>query len=657
MKHASKHRSFVAICLVLAATSIGLCVHATMGLLPASVWWDAALSPDPTSLPQLTLHYVTLPRIACALIVGAALSLAGVLMQLVLRNPAAEPATLGVAPGAFLAVAAASIWMPTILQENRTAVALVGGALAGFLVFAIASRSRFNPQVLLLAGLLIGLLVGALNTLLIMLHGGLIRLFVWDSGSLVMQDWSVFSYLVPRLLPACLVSFVFVRPISLLALSDEAAHGLGGSPTLIRTAVLALAVWMAAVCVAAVGVIGFLGIAAGEIVRSIGYRRVRAQLMASAVIGALLLLCTDQILQALDTPSEIPAGAAAAFIGAPLLLWLMGRHSPRLVPLIEHVRLARRVQRPVLVMGLLANIAVLAAVTSLLVGRGMDAWTFAGLSSPEATLFWRGPRLVAGAAASILVSISGVIVQRLTLNPLASPEMLGISAGAACGVIVAILIPAGGAFIPPLLGMAGGGLVLTLIFVFGRRSRFAPHNMMMVGIAVTTCFSAVMSVLMSSGDPRMFDLMAWLSGSTFLAQPWQAFGLAAAAMLALASVPLLSRWLALLPLGMAVPRALGMSLEKSRGLLIAFASALIGLSVLMIGPLSFVGLMAPHMARMLGFRRPLAEIAAASLIGCCLMIVADWLGRNLLFPDQIPAGLIATLIAAPYMLVLMASRS
>jgi ferric hydroxamate transport system permease protein len=105
-----------------------------------------------------------------------------------------------------------------------------------------------------------------------------------------------------------------------------------------------------------------------------------------------------------------------------------------------------------------------------------------------------------------------------------------------------------------------------------------------------------------------------------------------------------------------VPRALGMSLEKSRGLLIAFASALICLFVLVIGPLSFVGLMAPHMARMLGFRRPLAEIAAASLIGCCLMIIADWLGRNLLFPDQIPAGLIATLIAAPYMLVLVASR-
>lgn len=656
MEHASKHRSFFVICLILAAISIGLCVRAVMGLLPPTAWWNAILSPNPTSLPQLTLHYVALPRIACALTVGAALSLAGRLMQLVLRNQAAEPATLGVAPGAFLALAAASIWMPSILQENRTAVALVGGALAGFLVFAIASRSRFNPQVLLLAGLLIGLLVGALNTLLIMLHGGLIRLFVWDSGSLVMQDWSVFSYLVPRLLPACSLSFALVRPISLLALSDETAHGLGGSPTLIRTVVLALAVWMAAVCVSAVGVIGFLGIAAGEIVRSVGHRRIGAQLTASAVIGALLLLCTDQILQALDTPSEIPAGAAVAFIGSPLLLWLMGRHSPNQVPLIEPMGLVQRVQRPGFVMVLLASVAVLAAATSLLVGRGIDGWTFAGLSAPEATLFWRGPRLVVGAAASILVSISGVIVQRLTLNPLASPEMLGISAGAACGVIVAILLPAGGAYLASLLGMAGGGLVLTLIFAFGRRNHFAPHNTLMVGIAVTTCFSAVVSVLMSSGDPRMFDLMAWLSGSTFMVQPWEAFGLAAAAMLALASLPLLSRWLALLPLGMAVPRALGMSLQKSRGFLIAFASVLIGLSVLVIGPLSFVGLMAPHMARMLGFRRPLAEIASASLIGCCLMIVADWVGRNLLFPDQIPAGLIATLIAAPYMLVLMASR-
>ncbi|OCJ09426.1 Fe3+-hydroxamate ABC transporter permease FhuB [Rhizobium sp. AC27/96] len=643
--------------LVLALFSLALSLYGASRTLSPDLWMQAAIAPDLHSIPQLTLHYSVLPRIVTAILIGAGLTLAGVLMQLTLRNPAAEPATLGVSAGAFLAMSAASLWAPSFVHSSRTAVALAGGIAASLLVFGLAWRSRFAAQVLLLAGLMTSLYAGGINTLLIMLHGGLIKLFIWGSGSLATQDWDTVLYLLPRLIPACLASLLLIRPIAVLTVSDEAATSLGASPAMIRLGGLALAVWIAAVCVAGVGVIGFIGLAAPEIVRRCGYRRVHEQLLAAPIFGALLLWATDQLFQILPTASEIPAGAATAFLGAPLLLWLIARRkdmAPIVKAEIEAASHRLRAQGPML--ALIIATALVAAGFSLLIGRGLHGWTFTGLSSPEATLFWRGPRMVSAAAAAALISIAGCIVQRLTSNPLASPELLGISSGAACGVVIALFIPGAGPAISIVLSMAGAATVLSLLLLFGHRKAFAPHDLFMFGVALTTCFSAVVSVLLASGNPRMFDLLRWLNGSTFLARPIDALILTISAILALALLPLFARWLALLPLGSTTQTALGMPVSRSRGLLLAFACMLVGLSVLMIGPLSFIGLMAPHMARMAGFRRPLMEMSAATAIGATLMILADWLGRILLFPNQLPAGLIATLIAAPYLFLLMAKR-
>lgn len=658
MTHVRHPFRLVSIGLLLASLSLAFSLYGASQTLDPHLWWQAARAPDLHSIPQLTLHYSFLPRIAAAVLVGAGLALAGVLMQLILRNPAAEPATLGVAAGAFLALSLATLWAPSVIHAGRTGLAFAGGALAGLLVFGLAWRSRFAAQVLLLAGLMTSLYAGAINTLLIMLNGGLIKLFIWGSGSLAMQDWSIVLYLLPRLLPACLLSLLLIRPIAVLTISDEAAASLGVSPWMIRLAGLSLAVWIASVCVAGVGVIGFVGLAAPEIVRRCGYQRVHEQLLAAPIFGALLLWLTDQVFQLLPTASEIPAGAATAFLGAPLLLWLVARRK-QIRPIITTQIAASsdrvRAQGPML--AVILAVAVAAVCLSFLIGRGLHGWTFTGLSSPEATLFWRGPRMAAAAAAAVLMAIAGCIVQRLTSNPLASPELLGVSSGSALGVIVALLIPGTGTAMSVSLSMAGGGAILFLLLLFGHRKAFAPHDLFMFGIALTTWVSAFVSLLLASGDPRMFDLLRWLNGSTFLARPIDAIVLCACAVLALALLPLFSRWLTLLPLGSSTPAALGMPPTRSRGLLLAFSCILVGLSVLMIGPLSFVGLMAPHTARMLGFRRPMMEMTAASAIGAVVMILADWLGRILLFPNQLPAGLIATLIAAPYLFVLMTRRS
>lgn len=115
-----------------------------------------------------------------------------------------------------------------------------------------------------------------------------------------------------------------------------------------------------------------------------------------------------------------------------------------------------------------------------------------------------------------------------------------------------------------------------------------------------------------------------------------------------------ARWLEILPLGEASSRAVGVGLTASRFRLLLVTAMLTGAATLIVGPLSFVGLMAPHMARMTGLQRPMPQLCGAAIIGALIMLLADWLGRNLLFPYQVPAGLLATFIGGPYFMKLRA---
>ncbi|MGB9098813.1 iron chelate uptake ABC transporter family permease subunit, partial [Erwinia sp.] len=133
----------------------------------------------------------------------------------------------------------------------------------------------------------------------------------------------------------------------------------------------------------------------------------------------------------------------------------------------------------------------------------------------------------------------------------------------------------------------------------------------------------------------------------------QAWRTVAITVILLALVPLCRRWLTLLPLGGETARSLGVALKPSRFALLLLAAGLTAAATLTIGPLSFIGLMAPHIVRMLGFRRAVPQVVMAALMGGGLMAIADWCGRIVAFPNQIPAGLLATFIGAPYFVYLL----
>ncbi|PWV81761.1 Fe(3+)-hydroxamate ABC transporter permease FhuB [Halomonas sp. A11-A] len=604
----------------------------------------------PANAESLVRHYSWWPRLAMALLAGGGLALAGVLMQQVLRNPLAAPTTLGVASGANLALMAATLLAPGLLLAGREWVALGGGAGAMALVFALTWRRGLSPAVVVLAGLVVNLYAGALGMVLLLFHQETLKgLLIWGAGSLSQHGWHDAAFLAPRLLLGGLAAWLLLRPLAVLELDDASARSLGVSLKHLRLAGLGLAVFLTACVVSVVGVIGFIGLAAPNIVRLAGARRLGPRLVWSTLLGGLLLATTDLLLQrfAGTLPTLIPTGAATAALGAPLLLWLIPRlrleagrpPGAATAPAPRHPAPGRLAAG--LAFGLMAAILL-----ALLLGQATGGWY---ITVEEAVLAWRWPRLLAAAGSGVMLAIAGTLIQRLTANPMASPEVLGISGGSAIALMAAIfLLPAPGNLTLVAAGTLGALASLTVLVLINRRSGFVPERLLLSGVAITALFDAVRAIVLAGGDPRGQQVIAWLSGSTYYVDPVSATlvaGLAVA--LALAARPF-ARWLDILPLGAATAAALGIRVERARLALLLLVALLTACATLVVGPLSFVGLLAPHMARLAGFSRARAQLLGAALIGALLMVLADWLGRQLLFPAEIPAGLVASLLGGAY---------
>ncbi|WP_413534458.1 Fe(3+)-hydroxamate ABC transporter permease FhuB [Rahnella inusitata] len=630
--------------------------------LPYSLWHHALWQPNIDDVQQMLFHYSSLPRIAVALLAGAGLGLVGLLFQQVLRNPLAEPATLGVSAGAQLGLTIATLWaLPGGLVTQQFA-AMLGAVVIGVLVFGIAWGKRLSPVTLILAGLVLGLYCGAVNGLLgLFNYQRLQSLYMWSSGALNQQDWNIASFLLPRVIIVWLLAFLLQRPMTLLGLDDGVAKNLGLGLSAARLAVLALAILMSAQLVNAVGMIGFIGLFAPLLAKMLGARRLFARLVMAPLIGALLLWFTDQVMQFLTRYwMEIPTGAATALVGAPLLLWLLPRLRNSMTPPPmdqgdkvpdERQHLVRWVSLALLV--LLAGLAV-----ALMAGRNANGWNWSTGADLQALLPWRMPRVMAALAAGIMLASSGVLIQKLTGNAMASPEVLGISSGAAFGVVLMMFIVPGDAFVWLLpAGSAGAAVTLLVIMVASGIRSFSAERMLLTGIALSTAFSTLLTLLLASGDPRMGGLLTWISGSTYSVTAdaaWRTLGLAAILMLL---VPFLRRWINILPLGSVTAKSVGMALTPSRMAILMLAAIMTAAATLTVGPLSFIGLMAPHMARMMGFRRAMPQWMVASILGGLLMVFADWCGRMFLFPNQIPAGLLATFIGAPYFIYLLRKQA
>lgn len=639
--------------LCLLVLTLGLACTELARQLPGGLWWQALFSPELDDARQAVVHFSWLPRLAICLLAGAALGLAGTLMQQVLRNPLASPTTLGVASGAQLALMMVTLLAPSWLLIGREWIAMAGGSLAMGLVFALAWRRQLNPVVIVFAGLVINLYLAAISMgLLLFFQEELKGLLVWGSGSLAQNSWSGVGYLLPRLLLAAMLAAVLVRPLAVLELDDASARSLGVSLKHLRLAGLGFAVFVTACVVSVVGLIGFIGLAAPAMVRLLGARKLAQRLLWAPILGALLLAATDLLLQTLSRfwPVLIPTGAMTALLGAPLLLWLIPRLGiKQSAPKANSSLQLARHPAPSRLVGLMVLGLAAAVIASLLFGQGMDGWGWPSWLRWQAQLEWRLPRTLAAGAAGVLLALAGTLLQRVSNNPMASPELLGVSGGTFMGVIAAaLLLPA-----LPLPMMLLGGLVgafacLLLLVLINRRNGFQPERILLSGIAITALFEPLQAIALANGDLRVQQLLSWMSGSTYYVTQPVALALVVLALLMLAACLLVSRWLDLMPMGPAVATALGIRLSRAQLTILLLVAVLTASATMVIGPLSFAGLLAPHLARLMGLVRARWHLLGAAGCGALLMVSADWIGQQILFPQEVPVGLVSTLLGGAY---------
>ncbi|MFQ2414905.1 Fe(3+)-hydroxamate ABC transporter permease FhuB [Aeromonas caviae] len=639
--------------LCLLVLTLGLACAELARQLPGALWWQALFSPELDDARQAVVHFSWLPRLAICLLAGAALGLAGTLMQQVLRNPLASPTTLGVASGAQLALMMVTLLAPSWLLIGREWIAMAGGSLAMGLVFALAWRRQLNPVVIVFAGLVINLYLAAISMgLLLFFQEELKGLLVWGSGSLAQNSWSGVGYLLPRLLLAAMLAVVLVRPLAVLELDDASARSLGVSLKHLRFAGLGLAVFITACVVSVVGLIGFIGLAAPAMVRLLGVRKLAQRLLWAPILGALLLAATDLLLQTLSRfwPVLIPTGAMTALLGAPLLLWLIPRLGiKQSAPKANSSLQLARHPAPTRLVGLMVLGLAAAVIASLLFGQGMGGWGWPSWLRWQVQLEWRLPRTLAAGAAGVLLALAGTLLQRVSNNPMASPELLGVSGGTFMGVIAAaLLLPA-----LPLPMMLLGGLVgafacLLLLVLINRRNGFQPERILLSGIAITALFEPLQAIALANGDLRVQQLLSWMSGSTYYVTQPVALALVVLALLMLAACLLVSRWLDLMPMGPAVATALGIHLGRAQLTILLLVAVLTASATMVIGPLSFAGLLAPHLARLMGLVRARWHLLGAAGCGALLMVSADWIGQQILFPQEVPVGLVSTLLGGAY---------
>jgi iron complex transport system permease protein len=269
-------------------------------------------------------------------------------------------------------------------------------------------------------------------------------------------------------------------------------------------------------------------------------------------------------------------------------------------------------------------------------------------------LQFRFPRIALAALVGAALGLSGGLFQLLTRNPLASPDIIGVSEGAA--VAGALMITANVSLeYVPLGAFAGALAAVSLVAVFGVRRRLSFYRLILVGIAINIFGYATVAYLVARASVTQAGQLAeqWLLGSVS-APGWQdsaVLGIAMAVLVPLAL--LLSRHLNALQLGDDLAGALGVSSRRVQLALAAIGSMLAAAAVSVAGPISFVAFVSPHIGRRLTRTSSAASLPAGMLIGALLLLLADYAGQRIFEPNDIPVGISTIVLGAPYLLFLL----
>lgn len=654
----------------LAALLILTFLSLTQGLANISVHSviQALFSPQDIADHNM-IRGVRLPRTVMGLLSGAALAVSGALMQTVTRNPLASETTLGVNAGAYLVVVAGTIFFPTVLHQNSLPFAVLGGTLAAVAVYALGGGRKGTPIRIALSGMIITLVLSSVTSALILLNQQSVQgIFLWGSGSLIQNDWDGVGFTWPWILGGIVVVLLAVRHLDVLTLSEETARSLGQKVIGTRILAMAIAILIACVSVSVVGPIGFIGLIAPHIVRMSGLTRHAWLIPVSALWGAAILVGSDTIARVfIDAYGELPAGAITAMIGAPWLIWLALRMSRKIQAgtnsgsSMNVGGMQKRLPYSVLVIvfSVLLIVVWIASLTSgslhipmsevlaVLSGQGEDLYR-------QILMDFRLPRLLVAGLAGMALAASGSLLQSAVRNPLGDPQVIGVTGGAGVGVLLLMVaLPQISMGWLPVAAVIGGVGAAAIVYSVSWTRGLNPTILTLVGIAVSAVGAAVINTLVVQANMKVAPALAWMAGSTYgrgWSEVWQ--------MLPTVCILLpigwwLGRKVDLLSFSDESSTGLGLRVRRVRLYVAIVAVLLASMSAANVGAVGFIGLLAPHAARMLVGSNHRRAMVISALIGGVLLAAADWIGRIVIVPNDLPSGIVTALLGAPYLAFLM----
>jgi iron complex transport system permease protein len=328
----SAHRSarswglLAAVLLVAVLTLLSLAVG-TRTIEPVTVW-RALLHYDPSVTDQLVVRELRVPRTLLGLLVGAALGLAGAVMQGVARNPLADPGILGVNAGAALLVVVAISAFGVTTTLGQVWFAFVGAGVAAVVVYGIASLGRdgATPIKLALSGAAVSAACGAVTTAFLLVDQTTFDQFrFWQVGALAGRDLTVAAQVAPFLLLGGVLALTLGRSLNLLALGEDVARGLGTHVGRSRLLSAAAVVLLCGGATAGAGPIGFVGLTVPHVARMIAGPDYRWVLPYSMVLAPALLLAADVLGRVIARPGEVQVAIVTAALGAPVFIALVRR--------------------------------------------------------------------------------------------------------------------------------------------------------------------------------------------------------------------------------------------------------------------------------------------------------------------------------------------
>jgi ABC-type Fe3+-siderophore transport system permease subunit len=656
------------------STALGLGVLAALfAVLVLSAGWHLTQGTSGAIFADAdVLRGSRIPRLAAGVAVGVALGVAGLLMQSLSRNALASPDTLGVTAGAYLAVTAVAAFGIVVPIWASGVVAFVGGLAAAAIVLGLAGGAGTSTTRLVLAGSALALAFQAGTSALLVLFSEETKgLLAWGSGSLSQLGLEAFLRAAPVVVLAVVLALLLSRRLDVLALGDDTASSLGVPIRATRVAGILISVLLTATAVTLAGPIGFVGLCAPVLARLLvrvvpALGRHLLLIPLSGLIGAIVVILADALLRALigaEGAIAVPTGVATTVFGA-IVLVVMARRlrdagPTRRPPSMRiGVRTRRRflivVAASALVLGGVVLAGMLLGSTRLLTG---DIVLWLTDSAPPLVAFAldeRAPRVVAAVVAGAALGLSGSITQAVSRNPLAEPGLLGITGGAGLGAVLVVTSATSSNVGMLVAAVTGGLLAFALVYALAWRGGLSADRFILIGIGVSYGAVALTTFVLLRANPWDTPrIYTWLSGTTY-GRIWeQVIPLAIVLAIALPFALARRRDLDILAMDEDTPKLVGIRLERTRLALLVTAAVLAALGVVAVGVIGFVGLVAPHAARALVGAKHGRSIPVAVLLGAVLVGVADTLGRTIIAPVQLPAGLVVALIGAPYFVWLL----